>query len=414
MNPKVSIILPNYNNEKYLKEAIESVLSQTYTNFELIIVDDASTDESLKIIKKFNDERIKVITSEINRHVAYASNLGIQNATGEYIAKIDSDDIWEKTKLEKQIEFMDKHKEYGVCFSKVNIIDEKSENANVKYQAIFDLFDQAKNQSQKEWLNFFLTKGNCLCNSSSVIRRSTFENIDGFFHLAYVGAEDYELWVRMVIRYPIYILDERLVRYRWEENSKNKISGFTKEKIYSSINLQMMLKSYIFDYMTDEEFVKYFKEDFMNENSNTVQEIECEKAHCLLKCTWDGVNFLGLQRFDRILRNPEMLDILEKNMNFTLPKFYKELGVRNFGVPNEVEEKEEHIKRLQEELLNSKNTINDLKIQIEMLKEMQKKEMLESENRRKALIDSYESSNSWKVTKPLRDTGAFIKRKLKR
>ena len=109
-----------------------------------------------------------------------------------------------------------------------------------------------------------------------------------------------------------------------------------------------------------------------------------------------------------------MLDILEKNMNFTLPKFYKELGVRNFGVPNEVEEKEEHIKRLQEELLNSKNTINDLKIQIEMLKEMQKKEMLESENRRKALIDSYESSNSWKVTKPLRDTGAFIKRKLKR
>ena len=97
-------------------------------------------------------------------------------------------------------------------------------------------------------------------------------------------------------------------------------------------------------------------------------------------------------------------------MNFTLPKFYKELGVRNFGVPNEVEEKEEHIKRLQEELLNSKNTINDLKIQTEM----QKKEMLESENRRKALIDSYESSNSWKVTKPLRDTGAFIKRKLKR
>ena len=264
MNPKISIILPNYNNEKYLKEAIESVLYQTYTNFELIIVDDASTDGSLEIIRAFNDKRIKVITSEVNRHVAYASNLGIKYASGEYIAKIDSDDIWENQKLEKQIEFMENHKEYGGCFTRANIIDGKSEDANIKYKVIFDLFEKAKNQSQKEWLRFFLSEGNCLCNSSSLIRKCIFEKIDGFFNLAYVGAEDYELWVRMVIRYPIYVLDERLVRYRWEEDSENKISGLTKERVYAAINLQMMLKSYIFDYMTNEEFVEYFKEDFVN------------------------------------------------------------------------------------------------------------------------------------------------------
>lgn len=410
MNPKISIILPNYNNEKYLKEAIESVLYQTYTNFELIIVDDASTDGSLEIIRAFNDKRIKVITSEVNRHVAYASNLGIKYASGEYIAKIDSDDIWENQKLEKQIEFMENHKEYGGCFTRANIIDGKSEDANIKYKVIFDLFEKAKNQSQKEWLRFFLSEGNCLCNSSSLIRKSIFEKIDGFFNLAYVGAEDYELWVRMVIRYPIYVLDERLVRYRWEEDSENKISGLTKERVYAAINLQMMLKSYIFDYMTNEEFVEYFKEDFVNESSNTAQELECEKAQCLLKCTGDEVNFLGLQRFDHILKNPEMLDILEKNMNFTLPDFYKNLKVRNFGIPKEVEEKEAYIKRLEEEIMNSISTIHNLEMQIEM----QKREMAESENKWKALIDSYESSNSWKITKPLRDAGSFIKKKSKK
>ena len=214
----------------------------------------------------------------------------------------------------------------------------------------------------------------------------------------------------MVIRYPIYVLDERLVRYRWEEDSENKISGLTKERVYAAINLQMMLKSDIFDYMTNEEFVEYFKEDFVNESSNTAQELECEKAQCLLKCTGDEVNFLGLQRFDHILKNPEMLDILEKNMNFTLPDFYKNLKVRNFGIPKEVEEKEAYIKRLEEEIMNSISTIHNLEMQIEM----QKREMAETENKWKALIDSYESSNSWKITKPLRDAGSFIKKKSKK
>ena len=122
------------------------------------------------------------------------------------------------------------------------------------------------------------------------------------------------------------------------------------------------------------------------------------------------MNFLGLQRFDHILKNPEMLDILEKNMNFTLPDFYKNLKVRNFGIPNEVEEKEAYIKRLEEDIMNSISTIHNLEMQIEM----QKREIAESENKWKALIDSYESSNSWKITKPLRDAGSFLKNKSKK
>lgn len=119
---------------------------------------------------------------------------------------------------------------------------------------------------------------------------------------------------------------------------------------------------------------------------------------------------MGLQRFDQILRNPEMLDILEKNMNFALPDFYKNLRVRNFGIPKEVEEKEAYIKRLEEEIMNSRNTIHNLEMQIEM----KNNEMTEYENKWKTLIDSYELSNSWKITKPLRVAGSFIKKKSKK
>ena len=94
--PKISIILPNYNSEKYLKETIESVLNQTYRDFEFIIVDDASTDKSMDIIRSFQDSRIKYIQSDRNRQVAYTANIGMEMAEGEYIARIDSDDIWDE------------------------------------------------------------------------------------------------------------------------------------------------------------------------------------------------------------------------------------------------------------------------------------------------------------------------------
>jgi teichuronic acid biosynthesis glycosyltransferase TuaG len=104
----VSIIMPAYNAEKYIEEAIQSVLKQTYTNWELIIVNDCSNDKTEQIIKKYReqDERIKVHSLSENHGVANARNIALQNAVGRYIAFLDSDDIWLHEKLEKQIDFM--------------------------------------------------------------------------------------------------------------------------------------------------------------------------------------------------------------------------------------------------------------------------------------------------------------------
>ena len=111
MEPLVSIITPLYNSEKYIAETIEFVLAQTYSNWEMIIVDDCSKDNGVEIVEKYRekDKRIKLYQNEINKGVSYTRNRAIDIAQGKYIAFLDSDDLWKKEKLEKQINFMEQN-----------------------------------------------------------------------------------------------------------------------------------------------------------------------------------------------------------------------------------------------------------------------------------------------------------------
>lgn len=114
MNDLVSVIMPNYNSAKYIEASVQSVLSQTYENFELLIIDDASTDNSVELIRKFNDKRIKLFINEKNSGAAISRNKGLREARGKMIAFLDSDDVWVKVKLERQIKFMnDNHYDFS-------------------------------------------------------------------------------------------------------------------------------------------------------------------------------------------------------------------------------------------------------------------------------------------------------------
>ncbi len=125
MNSLVSIIMPSYNTAKFISETIESVLAQTYSNWELIIVDDCSTDNTDEIVARYKDKRIKYLKNPNNSGAAVSRNRALRKAEGRWIAFLDSDDLWEKNKLEKQIQFMEKS---GCSFSYTNYveIDEKS------------------------------------------------------------------------------------------------------------------------------------------------------------------------------------------------------------------------------------------------------------------------------------------------
>lgn len=111
MNPKVTIYIPVYNAEKYIKRTIESCLNQTYSDFELLIVDDGSTDNGVEIIKSFNDSRIRLICCEINQGTSKASDIAIENAKGEYVARFDSDDIMRPERLAIEVDFLDNRPE---------------------------------------------------------------------------------------------------------------------------------------------------------------------------------------------------------------------------------------------------------------------------------------------------------------
>lgn len=122
-NPLVTVLLPVYNRPIVTK-TIDSILQQTYTNFELLIIDNASTDNTVEEIKKINDKRIKLVVNEENRGQTYSLNKGLELATGKYIARIDSDDIALPTRLEKQIAFLESNPNYGLCGCWVRYIND--------------------------------------------------------------------------------------------------------------------------------------------------------------------------------------------------------------------------------------------------------------------------------------------------
>lgn len=123
-NDLISIIVPVYNAERFLDDTINTVLNQTYSNFELILINDCSTDNSVDIIKNYKDKRIKLINNKVNSKAAITRNNGIKKAKGRYICFLDSDDLWDKEKLEKQVKFM-KEKDCAFSFTGYEFADEK-------------------------------------------------------------------------------------------------------------------------------------------------------------------------------------------------------------------------------------------------------------------------------------------------
>ena len=152
-NPQISVVLPVYNEEKYIEECIWSILNQTYNNFELIIVDDASTDRSLEIINTFNDPRIQLFSNKKNLGIAKSLNKGCLNVRGEFIARIDANDIAVKTRFEKQLKYLNNNPNCAVVFSPVLIIDENGNSTG----------EISGNYIQHELIQTWLFYKNCFC-----------------------------------------------------------------------------------------------------------------------------------------------------------------------------------------------------------------------------------------------------------
>lgn len=206
MEDLVSIIMPNYNCGAFLEETIQSVLSQTYSNWELLFVDDCSTDDSIEKIKKYSicDSRIRVLQNEKNMGAAFSRNRALQAASGKWIAFLDSDDLWKKEKLKKQIDFM-KDNNYDFSYTNYRQIDSDSKDKGV-------LVTGPKKISHFKMLQFDYI--GCL----TVIYN---QEKTGVLYVdpRLQSRNDYALWLKVSKKLKCYLLNEDLARYRLRNNS---------------------------------------------------------------------------------------------------------------------------------------------------------------------------------------------------
>ena len=238
----VSIIMASYNAEKYIEEAIDSVLSQTYSNWELFVIDDFSNDNSVKIIKKFSDKdsRIKLIASEINQGPGATRNLGLNQAKGRFIAFLDSDDIWISKKLETQILFMLKGL-IPISYTSYSIIDSLSKDTGRSVIV----------NNQKLLYTDYL-KNTIIGFSTSVIDTKYFNY--NFKLVTLSSREDTFLWINLLKDKNIFALglNEKLVKYRVHKSSitSNKIhSAYLVWRLYRDyVNLNIFKTFYYFSF----------------------------------------------------------------------------------------------------------------------------------------------------------------------
>ena len=218
--PRVSIVIPSYNHERFVSRAIESALSQTYQDFELIITDDASTDGSVDVLSTYTrkDPRVRLFLNRFN-YETHATNHCIQQSSGEYIAVLSSDDEFFPTKLEKQVDFLDRHPEVAAVFTQVRIVDEQGRDFPEPSHFYCTIFQQP-NRSRYEWLRHFFFNGNCLCHPSVLIRRSVYDTL-GLYNPLMGALDDLDMWVRVCLHHEIHILPSTLVNFRvngWHAN----------------------------------------------------------------------------------------------------------------------------------------------------------------------------------------------------
>lgn len=195
--PQVSVIIPTFNRAQFISRATHSVIKQTFRDFELIIIDDGSTDNTKEIIE-LNKYRLRCYFQE-NKGVSAARNLGIQKAAGEYIAFLDSDDAWRKQKLALQMAFFDENPEFKICHTN-----------ETWYRNGEHLNQKKKHQKFSGWILEQLLPLCIVSPSSVVVHRGIFDKV-GLFDEALPVCEDYDLWLRIGVHYPFLFLDKPLI-----------------------------------------------------------------------------------------------------------------------------------------------------------------------------------------------------------
>ncbi|MCX6188609.1 MAG: glycosyltransferase [Bacteroidetes bacterium] len=245
ITPKISVLMPVYNCRPFIEESVNSILNQTFADFEFLIIDDCSTDGTYEFLQSLTDARIKLIRKEENSGISESLNMGIDLARGEYIARMDGDDISLVTRFEEQFQIMSMNSEMVVCGSWLKILGTEK-----VYQ----------NPETHEKILFSLLKSNPIAHPSVMFRKSVLASLK--YDKTKEPAEDYELWTRLVFEGGFYNIQKPLLIYRQHEaaiSCRNAKIQF-QQYLYARIQLYKKLNYNNLIY-TDDLLMKYFVSD---------------------------------------------------------------------------------------------------------------------------------------------------------
>lgn len=215
MSVKISVIMPVYNAEAYIYKAIQSILDQTYRNFELILIDDCGTDKSMLIANQFRDERIRFIYNERNYGISYSRNIGLQCSNGEYIALMDDDDIAMPIRFMEQAAFLDEHPDIDVVGGRAAWIDENDQYISPVNEV----------SSSKEYIKAKFLLNNVYWNCEVMFRKKIVDKYHYYYRDNMYGMEDYDFWIHYSVNCNMSNIDKLVLLHRkTETNETTRIS----------------------------------------------------------------------------------------------------------------------------------------------------------------------------------------------
>ncbi|OGR00765.1 MAG: hypothetical protein A2511_11780 [Deltaproteobacteria bacterium RIFOXYD12_FULL_50_9] len=371
--PKVSVVLTSYNHEKFICEAIDSVLNQTVTDFELIIWDDASDDNSWAVIQGYDDARIKAFRNQ-QRLMGGNLNRALILVSGEYVAVHHSDDAWELDKLEKQVAFLDANPEIGAVFTWVQIIDEHG----LKLPG--DWFNQEK-MTRWQWLNQLFYQENHLNHPSVLIRKQCYQNV-GVFRYGLAQTADAEMWSRVLIKYPIHVIQEKLTKHR-KFSDKSNASGQRIDTVIRTNNEWNVLRENYLSITNFEDIVAIFPDLEHFRNPEGFDNKFLLAMACLYECKQRSAWQLGLTWLLELINNETSREKIKKLYSFSDRDFIRltaDFDVYSVEQEILIAERNQQIAERDQQIAEHDQQIAD----------------------QDATIKGIYSSRSWRLTRPLR------------
>lgn len=304
----LSVVMPVYNGEKYLKEAIDSVLNQTYTDFELLIIDDGSIDSSVEIINTIKDSRIRLLKNEKNQGVAYTRNVGLKEAKGEFLAWMDCDDLAEPNRLEIQINYLKENLEVGICGTALKRFGDGTPH-------ISQLF------SNSEVIKAALLFYTSIRPATAMYRMKMVKKAQLKYDPRLAIAEDYDFFFEASFHFPMKNINQVLYSYRASETSIMKVYSERKKQVFE---FHKIIYSKAFEKLQ----IPHLEENFELHYSCASTEL----IHTIsdLKKIYEWLIFLKQKNLEVLLYDRNAFDKVLASVFFTACKKSSPIGLKAY------------------------------------------------------------------------------------